>query len=430
VPDAAGLAKRNYAQWRSSEFDNNEQVKTPAGKRRFLVSKTSTENKNHQSVALDAFRGLAAILMVFNHAGHAWLSAFDADNGWQGGIVFLGSFAPVLFFFATGVGIGLTPGRLRTAGGAMGLAWKCVLLILADQLLFLRTGSLWGLDFFGFIALSMIIVGLVDRLQRAVPTAILLIAVMLVFRYAIALMLPAAWAGHPVAAIFFGSMPNVSYPVSPWLVYPLVGYVMARSGFYGPVAKDVEVPTKRFRPRVALIACSVVALGTSLLFLQMGKGFFRWGTVSLGFFIASCAVIPLFILASEAAAAKLTKFSSFISLRGAAALLVVPTHYALIHLALQVSPGAWSPGSFFVGSTLAVIVALVVSKVGARFAASIQPRIQPGMVFVLIGLVIVTAARFDEITTFASATAAQILIGLVLGLRDKKKQSPLRPAGQ
>jgi len=71
--------------------------------------------------------------MVVNHAGLHWLSARDAEVSLSGALVFLGSFAPVVFFFVTGFGTALSSaGRVRPA--PLGpLFARSGLLIVADQ---------------------------------------------------------------------------------------------------------------------------------------------------------------------------------------------------------------------------------------------------------------------------------------------------------
>lgn len=56
---------------------------------------------------LDVLRGLAALLMIVNHAGYKILAENLTDSGLAGNLLFISSFAPVLFFFVTGVGYGV-----------------------------------------------------------------------------------------------------------------------------------------------------------------------------------------------------------------------------------------------------------------------------------------------------------------------------------
>ena len=73
----------------------------------------------------------------------------------------------------------------------------------------------------------------------------------------------------------------------------------------------------------------------SLLFWYKGASFFRWGTVSLGFYLSSFAI--LLISLAFSLLIKLIPSTTFyqhsLSLRGVASLAIVPIHYALIVLA-------------------------------------------------------------------------------------------------
>ena len=115
---------------------------------------------------LDLLRGLAGLAMVVNHTAVAVVPAAAATLvslpeaplsmtpvQWAS---FLGSFAPVLFFFISGVGYGL---QARPGGvpAKPGLWPKVAVLVLADALLWRVAGFWIGLDFFGFIAASMLL---------------------------------------------------------------------------------------------------------------------------------------------------------------------------------------------------------------------------------------------------------------------------------
>ena len=105
---------------------------------------------------LDVLRGMAAVLMIVNHAGYRLLSPQDALNSWVSPGVFLGSFAPAVFFFATGFGIGLSRSVLPARLDWTGLAWKAALLTVADQFFYWSKGVRLGLDFFSFIAIATV----------------------------------------------------------------------------------------------------------------------------------------------------------------------------------------------------------------------------------------------------------------------------------
>lgn len=68
------------------------------------------ENNHKVSIRwqeIDVLRDLAAILMVVNHVGYKTLDPHQLNGSLAGNLVFIGSFAPVIFFFVTGVGYGI-----------------------------------------------------------------------------------------------------------------------------------------------------------------------------------------------------------------------------------------------------------------------------------------------------------------------------------
>ena len=176
---------------------------------------------------LDLFRGFAAILMVLNHAGNAWLSRQDGADGIDGTLVFIGSAAPALFFSATGIGMGLSP---RRSPDWRGVGRKVLLLAVAD--LFLGWGEhRWiGLDFFAFCAISMLAVSLVVATRRPMTWAMAAIAAIIVLRYGLVGRLQPFAQQHPAIAFVTGidGVIDVSYPLSPWLVFPLGGFILGR----------------------------------------------------------------------------------------------------------------------------------------------------------------------------------------------------------
>src|SRR5262245_13577914 len=114
---------------------------------------------------LDLLRGLAIVLMIVNHAGVRLLDPAWLDGGGVGALVFLGGFAPVVFFFTTGFGVGLAR-RTPDRAALIGTLAKSGLLLLADQFMAWRAGMAWGLDFLGFIAIATVLVTAVALARR------------------------------------------------------------------------------------------------------------------------------------------------------------------------------------------------------------------------------------------------------------------------
>ena len=129
-----------------------------------------TLSASELSAAVDLMRALAALLMITNHVGVLLLAPELSEAGLIGFTVFVGSAAPVLFFFVTGFGLGLRRPDAPPPRWA-GLD-KALPLWIADLFLVWQGGRLWGLDFFAFSAIAMVVVGWVASRRRAVPIAL------------------------------------------------------------------------------------------------------------------------------------------------------------------------------------------------------------------------------------------------------------------
>ncbi len=377
-------------------------------------------------VALDVFRGLAACLMVLNHAGFAWLSIDDATTGWAGAVVFLGGFAPVLFFFATGAGMGLSTGRLKRPGGLKDLLWKAGLLVVADQLLFLRNGQLLGLDFFGFIALSMVVVSLVDATRHPVRNALVLAGLVLMARYGVVPLFKSSLPDNPWVVFLLGSkvLANVSYPMAPWIVYPLLAYALARLGWFPQLAaSEASSPNKRTG---LLVMGGALLLGASLVLFLRGADFYRWGMMNAAFFVATVGVIAWFVVACEALSVRSPRVANAVALRGVAAFLVVPVHYAMVQGAAGLGAVPWSTGLFAVAGVAAVVMSFALSRWLAQGIARLPPGSLATLVVLLVGVVALTVwlAGGHATPAFGVATAGQVLAAALLNMRVMRKQTP------
>jgi hypothetical protein len=377
-------------------------------------------------VALDVFRGLAAWLMVVNHAGFAWLSPEAATSGWAGGLVFLGGFAPVLFFFATGAGMGLSTGRLRRPGGLQDLLWKAGLLVVADQLLFLRHGQAWGLDFFGFIALSMVVVSLVDATRHPVRNALLLASLLLVARYGLVPLLKHGLPDQAWVHFLLGSqvVPNVSYPLAPWLTFPLVAYGLARLGWFPSVAAVATSASNKRTMVIVLLGASLVL--ASLVLFMRGGTFYRWGSMNAAFFMLAVGVIAWFVVFAETLDARGSRLANAVSLRGVAAFLVVPVHYAMIQGVAGLWPAPWSTGLFLVAVVVAVVLSFAVSRWLAQGIATWpQQALLPLLALLVVALALtVWLAPSGPTLAFVAATVGQLLAASLLNMRALRRQAP------
>jgi hypothetical protein len=371
------------------------------------------------SLALDVFRGFAAIAMVFNHTGVAWLSQAQMTAGWSGFLVFLGSMAPVLFFFSSGVGQGLSPGKLRRDGGAVDLAWKVTLLLLADRIWAAYLGTAVGLDFFGYIALSMVVVSLVDLHRRAVPLAVGLAVLSLVLRFAVGPRLPEAWLDNPLVGFFTGmtALDGLSYLWAPWIAYPLLGYAAARLGVYPQDDLKTDSLASRLRLRKlaspATLALFVTASLAALAALAMGKIFHRWSTMNLPFFVASLAVVAGCMALSQALAARAVTVANALFMRGVAAFLIVPAHTLLQELAKLVWPAPWSPIWFLVGAVVVLVMSYALSNALASKTPALLRTVAPWMVAAACGLTVLTCVAIA--LGWWVPKAPGVLVVMVLG---------------
>ena len=92
-------------------------------------------------IELDVLGGLAAVLMIVNHVGYQTLDQNHIDGSWSANIVFIGSFAPVLFFFITGVGYGLQSSQKKKVGHWYVTLNKVVILVFAVLRLNAKVGK-------------------------------------------------------------------------------------------------------------------------------------------------------------------------------------------------------------------------------------------------------------------------------------------------
>ena len=306
---------------------------------------------------LDHLRFLAVMLMVVNHVA-VESPVFHASRV-VGAIGFLGGFAPVLFFFATGVGYGVQSVS-RAAPHGRGYLVKVAILVACD------------LDFLTFIGLSMLVLEWVRKARRSGLVALSLALALIVGRYAVGPMLPVGsgarvWGVWVEYLLGTAVIPALGYAVSPWMAYPLLGFAVGRIAVRHPGATE-----KRARLAFGLIALAGPFVGLALVLGSRGAYFFRYGTMSAAYFLSSVAVV-LVGLAVVLWLARVRAFPGLVglfTLSGIRSFAVVPLHYWLLWLVSTALGSAHAVGSIF-GTALAVLVlsvagsALVVSAAGA-----------------------------------------------------------------
>ena len=107
---------------------------------------------------IDYLRGIAILLMVTNHFGYTFLTTIEQEGILFKPLIFLGSFAPVVFFFVTGLGYGVNYHKPIKHGYWLDAIFKAFVLILVERLPLLFNGNFIGMDFLSFIALIIIMV--------------------------------------------------------------------------------------------------------------------------------------------------------------------------------------------------------------------------------------------------------------------------------
>ena len=384
---------------------------------------------------LDVLRGIAAVLMILNHAGFRLLSGVDASSSISGAAVFLGGFAPVVFFFATGFGIALSTRATTSPADMRSVVWKAALLVVADQWFFWRRGAIGGLDFFGFIALASVTVTFIAHRRRPVVVCLVVTAALLVLRYAVGPALRGSLSQFGLWNWVTGvqAVDRVSYPLSPWMVYPLLGFVLGR--FYEPIqALSSQAQVRRYAlGTVCAIGFGGLAL---LLALVFNSSFFRWGMVSAGFLVLSLGILMLAGLGALLLTASFPRLAGGLALRGVASFAVIPVHYAMLDLCELFLPLPLARWAFAV-----LVIAIVCAAIflSSRFSVLVSGLSHPplrrplvpallGFLF-LLSLGVVVGVTRSALGIAAMTMIAQLLVAALLGVRHQRvRQGVVQPA--
>lgn len=377
------------------------------------------------AIELDVLRGVAALLMIANHAGYRLLPP-DLPSGSVGAaMVFIGSFAPVVFFFATGFGIGLSTARASRPATLWPVLWKALLLVLADQFFYWRGGVSWGMDFFGFIALSSVAVTLVARLRRPALACAVLIFVLIVVRYGFGSLLRAhvhtgGWIDWLIGV---HGVKNMSYPLCPWMAFPLLGFVLGRQ--YDTLSDASPARRDRWLIRGAVLAACLFLLGG--LFARLGLPFFRWGIVSGAYFELALGIVLAAGLAAVMLVRSLPAMSKALALRGVASFAVIPIHYALLDV---YSTAFATPVAFWQYALLFLLIAAIAFRASAVCAAWVT---SPGFLRLRAAAPLLLAAVCGSAlalwlaapnawATAALVLVAQLAVAALLGQRVGKQR--------
>jgi hypothetical protein len=318
-----------------------------------------------RSVLPDVLRATAVMAMIANHLAVRVTAGGTETGAWRI-ISELGSFAPVLFFFTTGFGYGLQAGFRQQAGKKLkrllDSAFKVSLLFAADAMLWLSPGSGWHLDFMAFIGIASAVVVMLELLPSSTYLASGLLLISLALRFVVGRGDPPISETWPLFVQWCVGRPGidgVSYPLSPWIVFTLQGYLLGK--FWQPILE-------RFPGRLVFAVLSVTGVVLALSAYTMaanGAPYFRWGTMSLAYFIASLAA-TLVVLAGAFAWSRIwLQLRAITQIDGITSLAVVPIHYAVIGL-LASFPSIANPAV----AIALTLTAIIVSTFSARLAVN------------------------------------------------------------
>ena len=378
------------------------------------------------AVELDVLRGVAALLMIANHAGYRLLAPDFAIDPAGAAMVFVGSFAPVVFFFATGFGIALSTARALRPTPLWPVLWKASLLVLADQFFYWRGDVSWGMDFFGFIALSSVAVTLIARSPKPEAFCVALMCALVVVRYGFGSVLrahtqPGGWSSWLSGV--HGTQ-NLSYPLAPWLVFPLLGFVLGRQ--YDRLLETSPARLNRWLAHGAGLAAGLLVVAAWLASRDLP--FFRWGIVSGAYFELALGVVLAACLFAVMLVRVLPALSGPMALRGVASFAVIPIHYALLD---AYSTAFATPVPFWGYVLLFVAIAAFAFRASSWFAAWVSvPAFTNSAAASPVLLAGVGAAAsalwFAAPGPWATATivlAAQLAVAALLGCRVGKPRA-------
>lgn len=384
--------------------------------------KPITTSVRNRSRLLDILRLLAVVLMVVNHFG-VLIEDRGASLTWlQRLVTDAGSHAPVVFFFCTGVGYGLKGLVSWNARDGVELLVKSLLLVVADQFLRIAAGpNFWGLDFLAFIGISMLVVGAMSYLRHGVLVAVVLMAIAVVARYGVPLPQGACEPGTCnglIWALGKRSIAGISYPLSPWIVYPLLGFVVGR-WMRDPAMLGLSAT--RLRWGLAVAAAGWVAMMAMVLLRDLM--IFRWSSVTFGFFWLSLGVLA----AVYATAWLLDRWGHMPAIEGLPSLMAVPVHYALLKLHTS-----WvaADSNFWLWMSVAVVSTLAVSVVWSRWLERLVGAARMGTyawgALALAAMSLMMLGVFERATSLAPVLTllGVSLVGMALAARPKVKLTP------
>jgi Heparan-alpha-glucosaminide N-acetyltransferase, catalytic len=376
---------------------------------------------------LDFLRGIAISMMIVNHVGERLLDQTAQATSFLAASVFIGSFAPVVFFFTTGFGIGFAKRAINLAAFLSTLL-KAALLVVADQFMFWRTSTPWGLDFLGFIAISSVLVTSLAASKKSMWLCAVLMLGVLAVRFGLG-----SWSrerldlpGTVTWLIGARGIDGISYPFSPWIFYPLLGFLIGR-GY------NVEHSSLTSFPRPWLYLATVGAFVSAYALDRTNAVFFRWGTMSFAYFVLSVGVLFQTLIIAWKVADHAPRVAQILSLRGISSLAIVPIHYALIEIVARLDSTAIKA----IAAALTVMIVIMASSVilSRAFATRVEiwiSSVSPGLASVPLACLVTLCAAIcwwfpteKSTVRFAAFVVGQLAIAALLVVRNRKSSPSL-----
>jgi hypothetical protein len=369
---------------------------------------------------LDFLRGIAIALMIVNHVGTRLLDPDLQASGPLVDLEFIGGFAPVVFFFTTGFGIGFAKREIKLAS-VLSTLLKAGLLIVADQFMFWRTATPWGLDFLGFIAISSVFVTSIAVSREPIWLCITIIAGVLAIRFGLG-----SWfrerinlPGFETWLVGVRGIDRISYPFSPWIVYPLLGFAIGRN------YRALQGLQASF-PWPWLYVATIGALIWAAALHQMHAVFFRWGTMSFAFFVLSVGVVFLTQIIAWKVAAHWRRAAQLLSLRGISSLAIVPIHYALIELAAGLDTAPLRASTTLAAMSVVLASSVMLSRAFASSVDTWISNVSPVVPSVALTSVVALCAAIcwypleQSTLKFAAFVVGQLAIAALLAVRNRR----------
>jgi hypothetical protein len=269
------------------------------------------------------------------------------------------------------------------------------ILLAADAFLWMKPGQFIGNDFLGFIGISMLLLEWIRRSSRSLNLALGLTAMTVLSRFIAGPVLRPwlagysswRWLGFLVGA---NNLAGFSYPPSPWLAYPALGYVLGR---LAALRRDL-VSTKSRAIVHCLLIVTVTSTALTLALTLLGANLFRYGSVSSGFFLASLAALSLSLLMVTCVCRMDLPgwLVSRCSLSGIRSLAIVPLHYLYRAAALLLIGPIDSFQSYFAFTLIGIVVCFASSAVVPMWTAQLHTRQSVQTAWIVTGFAATIAA--------------------------------------